>query len=363
MNSVGHYAPSFRIMVQGRDLSHGVTADVLSVSVTETFNRADSFSIVLRETYPEPGRLFAGGDEFKWMDSGLLDESNEVEIYLGYVDDLHLMLRGEISALNPNFPASGEPTLTVQGYSLYQRLQHRRRREPFKSATDSGIVEEIAAAMNLKAVVDRTEAEHPLFSPQGDTLAHILTQRAQRLNYEVTVKDRTLYFQRPRYLDNPSPGITLEWGKDLISFSPRLSIHNAATEVTVRGPQTSQGRGKDPLVGTARAGDVRVKMGAETGQEIAKSKFGDHHVLVSDHNVANAQEANEMALARLEDQALEFIGGRGSCIGNPKLSSRMVIELKGLGKRFTGNYYITSTTHSIGSGGYRTDFEVKRNAR
>ncbi len=70
-----------------------------------------------------------------------------------------------------------------------------------------------------------------------------------------------------------------------------------------------------------------------------------------------------MALAQLEARSLGFITGRGSVIGNPELRARMVIELKGLGKRFSGKYYVTSATHTIDAGGYRTDFEVKRNAQ
>ena len=70
-----------------------------------------------------------------------------------------------------------------------------------------------------------------------------------------------------------------------------------------------------------------------------------------------------MSLGQLERQAMSYITGRGSCNGNPDLMARMVIELKGLGRRFSGKYYITSATHTISTSGYRTDFEVKRNAR
>jgi phage protein D len=157
--------------------------------------------------------------------------------------------------------------------------------------------------------------------------------------------------------------LTLEWGKDLVSFSPRLTTRNAATHITVRGPQTSLGRGKDPLVGEAQAGDERARMGDESLSEVVLRVFGEKRIVVDDHNIASAQEANDVARARLEAQALEFITGRGSCRGNPQLLSRTVIELKGLGQRFSGHYYVTSTTHTIDSGGYRTDFEVKRNAR
>ena len=357
------YAPSYRIVVKGTELRHGVTVDVLSVSVTETINQADSFSFTVRDRYPEPGRLFAGGDTLKWMDSDLFDEGNEVEVHLGYVDNLQLLLRGEITAVSPSFPASGQPTLAVQGYSLYHRLQRQRRREPFESGTDSAIASEVASALGLTPEVDRTQVQHELVSPNGETYAAILSQRAQRIGYEVTVKDRTLYFQRPGYVRDPSPRLTLEWGKSLISFTPRLSTHNAVTEVTARGPQTSQGRGKDPLVGTATTGDVRGRLGDETGQEIAQRVFGDNQLLISDHNIGSAQEATEMARAELERRAMGFIGGRGSCIGNPDLRARMVLELKGLGRRFSGAYYVTSTTHALGGNGYQTDFEVQRNAR
>jgi len=360
---VESYAPCFLIKVKDTELRHGVSVDVLSVSVTDNADRADSFNFSMRDRHPDPGRLFAGGEKLQWMDSDTFDEGNKVEIHMGYVDNMQLMLLGEITAMSPNFPSSGQPTLKVQGYSLFHRLQRTRIRKPFKASKDSDIVCEIAAAMNLKAKTDDTGAEHPMVSPHGETYASFLRQRAERIGYEVVVKEDTLYFQRPRYIDNPGAALVLEWGKDLISFSPRLSTSSAVTKITARGPQTSQGRGKKPLVGTAQTGDVRVRMGTETGQEFSRKCFGENHLSIEDHNITSAREAKEMSLGPLERQAMNYITGRGSCNGNPDLRARMVIELKGLGKRFSGKYYITSATHTISTSGYRTDFEVKRNAR
>lgn len=360
---IENYAPCFLIKVRDKEFRHGVTGHVLSVSVTDTADRADSFGFSIRDRHPEPERLFAGGDTLHWMDSGTFEEGNKVEIRMGYVDNMQVMLIGEITAMSPDFPSSGQPILSVQGQSLFHRLQRTRIRKPFKASRDSDIVREIATAMNMKARVDDTSAEHPMVSPHGETYASFLRQRAERIGYEVVVKKDALYFQRPRYIDNPGASLTLEWGKNLISFSPRLSTHNAATMITARGTQTSQGRGKKPLVGTAKAGDVRVVMGAETGQELSLKRFGENHVLIEDHNITSAGEAEEMSLGQLERQAMDYITGRGSCMGNPDIRARMVIELKGLGRYFSGNYYITSATHTINSSGYRTDFEVKRNAR
>jgi phage protein D len=297
------------------------------------------------------------------MDSDLLEEGNKVEIYMGYVGDLQLMLRGRVKAATASFPESGQPTIRVEGYSLYHDLQHKHHRKPFKANTDSGVAEEIAKIMKLDAKVDKTDAEYPLLSPKDTNLGEYLQARARRIGYELTIKDRTLYFQKPRYRVDRSPALTLQWGRHLRSFSPRVSIHNMVTKVTVRSSQTTHGGKKAPLVGEAKVGAERVKMGKETGSQAAERVHEKNEVLITDRDIVSQDEAREMALARLEARSLGFITGRGSVIGDPNLRARQVVEMKDLGKRFSGNYYITSTTHTIDSSGYRTDFEVKRNAQ
>ena len=104
-------------------------------------------------------------------------------------------------------------------------------------------------------------------------------------------------------------------------------------------------------------------MGTRSGQQIVQESFGDSQQLVRDHEIDSSGEAIEVAKARLEAAGMGYIVGQGSCIGNPDLRSRNMIELKGLGKRFSGLYYVTSTTHTINSSGYLTNFNVQRNAR
>lgn len=356
------YAPSFEIELGGQQFRHGVSLDVLSVSVIDTSDRADSFSITLRDRHPTPGRFPSGG-QLRWMDDSLFDEGAEVTIKLGYVNNLGLEFMGQITGSNPSFPESGVPTLLVRGFSHYQELQRRRQTAAFTATTDSGIASEIAGRLGLAAQVDPTEAENPHDLRLDETYASILSQRAQRIGYEFVVKRKTLYFQKPRYLVQSSPALTLEWGRNLRSFTPTISTYNMATEVKVRASQTSQGGSKEVLVGTARAGDERVKLGQQSGAQRVQSVFGDSPVRSEQHIVASQQEANELALAQLEASSMGYITGRGSCVGDPQLQARRVVELTGLGQRFSGSYYVTSATHTIDAGGYRTDFEVKRNAR
>ena len=60
---------------------------------------------------------------------------------------------------------------------------------------------------------------------------------------------------------------------------------------------------------------------------------------------------------------LGLISGEGMCWGRTDLQAGKVIKLDGLGKRFSGQYYVTAVTHRYRSDrGYYTHFQVQRNA-
>lgn len=348
--------------VKGADPAQDLKVYVQSVAVTDKADRGDSFTFTLK-VRPPASRGFAGGPDLVWLDSDLFDEGTEVEIHMGYGSDLSLLLQGVVTGTTPSFPQGGLPTLTVRGSSHYRKLQQKHRRKPFESSTDSDLAAEAASDLGLNSVVQVTEAQIPLISPKGLSYAEILRKRAERIDYEVVVKETTLYFERPGYITNPSPVLTLEWGRDLSNFTPDLSSFEKVTKVTVRSSQTAQGRGKAPIVGVAEAGQESEIMGDRSASQIARDAFGEKEILYEDHNVANQQEANDIAQAQLDAKSIGYISGSGSCIGNPHLRARSVIRLEGLGRRFSGNYYVTSATHTINASGYITSFEVKKNGR
>lgn len=79
--------------------------------------------------------------------------------------------------------------------------------------------------------------------------------------------------------------------------------------------------------------------------------------------VESQAEADQLAKRRFEEMALRHVSGDGVCIGQPKLRAGRVIEIEGLGKRFSGSYYVTSTEHRYNRNtGYRTVFSARRNA-
>jgi uncharacterized protein involved in type VI secretion and phage assembly len=49
-----------------------------------------------------------------------------------------------------------------------------------------------------------------------------------------------------------------------------------------------------------------------------------------------------------------------NCIGIPELRARDTVEIRGVGKRFSGQYTLSKVRHTIDGSGYRTQFEVSQ---
>ena len=48
--------------------------------------------------------------------------------------------------------------------------------------------------------------------------------------------------------------------------------------------------------------------------------------------------------------------------GRPEVHAGTVVAIEGAGERFSGDYYVTSVTHTLtGEAGYQTSFSVERN--
>jgi phage protein D len=105
-------------------------------------------------------------------------------------------------------------------------------------------------------------------------------------------------------------------------------------------------------------------MGGKTnGAALVKEVFGEATLLIGDQPVLSQAEADQLARACLNRNLLRLVHGEGLCRGRPNLHPGQVIRIEGFGKRFSGQYYVTGTSHRHAPNQpYRTHFTVTRNA-
>jgi len=133
--------------------------------------------------------------------------------------------------------------------------------------------------------------------------------------------------------------------------------------VTVRGwdPATKQS-----ISYTARPSDLpENRSGGSNGPQLARTRLADREDFVVDQPVSSTQEARELAISHLRERAYQYLTGTGRVIGLPDMRPGDLVELRGLGQRFSGTsdnpiqYAVQKVTHTLGSSGYQTQFEVR----
>jgi phage protein D len=239
------------------------------------------------------------------------------------------------------------------------RLRRGRKTRAYYDVKDSQVAEQIAAALGLQAEATDTEVVHPYLLQNSLSDIDFLMQRAKRIRFEAIVNGKTLVF-RPA-ANHLGEVVALEYMRDLKWFNVRLSTVSQVSDVAVRGwnPATKQ-----PIVSVARADSETTRMkGAALGPELTEVAFGTSSLAVVDVPVSSQAEADQMAGARFRDMAIELTCGEGEAVGNPALHAGVTVELRGLGPRFTGAYYVVKSEHRAGPDlGYVTRFDVRRNA-
>jgi phage protein D len=344
--------PQLDMLINGSPVSATALGDLFELVVDDSVELPSMFAFAVAISDAE--QLVSS-----WVDNDLFAIGNTVEIKMGWDNALTSLIVGEITALEPEFVTDRLPLLRVRGFDRGHRLQRGRKTRTFVQKKDSEIATQIGSEAGFS--VDATDSGMSLsyVVQASGTDWQFLSHRARRINYEVFVNDRTLFFRPTR--NDQSASLTLDFRNDLIEFFPKLSSTAQATEVKVQGWSVKD---KEAILEDSTASDaVSLMDGQSSGAAIAGKAFGDAVAVVSDSPIDSSDEAGRIAKAILNEKLLEFIVAEGRCSGQPDLRAGKVIKIDGLGRRFSGLYYVKSATHHMSAGGsYVTDFRVQRNA-
>ena len=344
--------PNIKILIQGKALNPKEEADFISATISEDLEAPSMFELKFNTWDVEE-------QKFTWIDKDLFELGDRVEIQMGYAQDLKTVMVAEVTGLEPEFGQDTPPILVVRGHDLRHRLLRGRQTKSFKQMKDSDIVSQIARQKGLTTNIEDTKIVLEYVLQHNQTDWEFLQERAARIGYEVVVDNTTLYF-RPH--DNGQQKLfTLTYGDKLLDFLPRLSTMTQAYQVKVQGWLPEE---KKSVFGKAAAGQEGNNMGGDTsGAKAVQKAFSlSSHTVVS-QPVSTKAEADQMALGQFRDIVIAYITGEGTCHGIPDLRIGKVIEIAGVGQRFSGLYYVSATEHHYEQDqGYKTSFTVRRNA-
>ncbi len=219
---------------------------------------------------------------------------------------------------------------------------------------------------------------HDLVVQRNTDDATFLKERAKLLSFEVFMRtdpdtgEDVLHFVSPTdgRGSEPITTYTLAWGgmrntdipPSLLEFKPVLAAGDQVQSVTVRGwdPKTkkkiTQTATRENTPGVAQIDNTNGPEAAETLGGTSEAKCE----VIVDRPVASEEEALKVAQAILSERAYRFLTGHGKVIGLPDLRPGTNVEIGGVGRRFSGTYFVTKVTHVLNQQGFLTEFDVSR---
>ncbi len=346
--------PGFSLSVNGSDLPVALRTKIVEVSVDQSTTLNSMFYIKVDG--------FNSQDDITNIidENEIFDFSSVVDIKMGYSgEEMISMIIGEVTGFEPEFTTNRHPSVIIRGYDRGSRLLMGRNTRTFTQQKDSDIAAQIANEAGLTPDVEDSSVTHEYVIQNNQRDLDFLNERAKKINYELFIKDRTLFFRPENYGETEE--LTLRFSDDLIEFNPLISAARQVSEVSVRGWNPME---KSEITGVATSDDIESLMGGETaGADIISEHFQEASGFVTDRPVVNSAEADLYSKGRFNGVSLSFVKAQGVCFGRQDLQAGKVVKVEGLGQKLSGNYYVTDAVHNYTTlNGYYTTFTARRNS-
>ncbi len=380
------FAPGFRLQINGSDPPSALLSSITNIRYQQGLNAADRLEVGignvdlrwLQQHIVGLGfELFSTSIHLPGLSigatpSGLFNIDNKVTLSMGYQPGgFSDMFSGEITGIEASFPSGGAPTMTLVAHDYLHRLSEGSYSRGFGPLPDFIIASILGLENLLIPIVEPFVQEASsavavvnfIFSgtgtkQKGQSHLQLLTEIADKYDAEFHVEGDILYITR--FDKEYSPRLTLTWGQSLIDFSPKVTTVGQAFGVGFKF--TLREIPLDFLVKVYYDFD-REAVGVVVLPGVAAPALGDPVFTIIDRPIGSPADIVTSALTiahELRTRLNNRLTGSGTCVGNPQIRAGAVIQLQGLGPDFSGNYRVSSATHTIESSGYLTHFEVRK---
>ena len=346
----GFLAPSFVVTIGSVKIDSS-RVPVSSLSVDIELSTAGGCRFVIESLYDYENRKWAN-DLLDTIEVGkvIIIEAGYLrreEVFYGFVDDFSI-----------EYSANAAPRLLVSGIDAKGYLMNIKGQRFMSEKSTREVVRRIFNECiqhkyaKTSTVGNITDYGAQLIKPEVNYykfLSHI----AEIHRMQFFVVDGELIFDD--LLGFTRPVLTLTLGVSLLSFSKTVSLKKQIGKFEVHGihPET-----KKAINGEADS----TSIASTTGSEASKLAPGFDSIVEKENSpfVSTPEECNQLAQARFDSIAINFVICKGQCIGIPEIIPGRYIRVQNIDRRTNNIFFITKVTHDYSSEqGYFTSFEAK----
>lgn len=228
------------------------------------------------------------------------------------------------------------------------KLTYTRKSALYEKKKDSDVMTQIIADAGLKSKITATSDTARDILRYGTTDWGYLRSVADRSGHVLTVSDGEITSAPPETGANAVLTVTL--GRDVISFDARVDA-----TISLGGAKLSAwDSAKQKPVEEAGSDPAALPWGNYKPSDLADVLGKREHVVGTPHEIPTAG-LKDIANARTLRTALAAIQGTCTFQGSSRAVPGTIIELVGMGDRFSGDAYVGGVRHLIEQGAWTTD--------
>jgi Rhs element Vgr protein len=320
------------------------TMMLISVTVNRAINEIPSAQIVVRD-----GDIATSS--FAASDAATFAPGAVIKISAGYGGVEETVFEGIVIKHGIRIAGDNNSQLLIECRDKAVRMMAGNKSANFVDQSDGDIISALIAAHGLNADVQTTPVVHRMVSQHRCSNWDFMLARAEACGLLVTVRDGTVSVKAPDTQSTPT--LRCAYGMDLIEFHAEIDARtqwasaqafawDAGSQSVLEGdavsPPTLNAQGNldsKTLANVLDAGVYRLESGAPK----------------------TAPELKLLAEAFQRKAGLARIRGRMRFQGNANVTIGGLVEVSGVGARFSGQVFVSAFTHTIAEGTWLTDVE------
>ncbi len=331
----------FTVKVGGRAVPR--EHPLLAASLFSSANRVASARLVYADGV-------AAASDFPLANGTLFAPGAAVDVLAGSGTTPTLLFSGIVVRLRARVREQAAPQLIVDCRHAASRLAVARRSANHFDASDGEVVAQLCGDAGLAVDVQGPSVRHAQLVQHDVSDWDFIVARAQANGMLVLTRGAGLVLRRPSI--SGAASARLQFGATLLDFDAEadarihpLAVHalswNAAEQqlqhTEAGSPDFAFSGNLDPDELAAAAGAPRIALR---------------------HGVLAEAEAQALADAHWQRARVNQASGRAQCIGLPQVQPGDVVELAGVGARFSGEVMVTGVRHELDTvQGFRTHLQ------
>lgn len=331
-------APSFRVLSDGRAIP--ASYSVASIVVEEQVFRLASAEILMYDGDPASGN-------FPASNASEFEPGSTIRIEMGYHQENETVFEGIV--VRQRIQVIGDQSFfRVECKDKAYRLTQGRKSRYFYEEKDSDILQSMLSSQGLSGQVDSTQVVHPVMIQYHCSDWDFLLSRADANGLLVLVRLGKVDIKAPDF--SQAPALSLQYGSTILELEADLDGRHQQRQVEATAWDAAnqdmiQYAAQNPSVvspGNLRSTDLADAVGLETKHLLHGGQL-------------SGQELQVWAGSEQLRSQLSKMRGRVRIQGVGEVTIGDMIDLGGLGDRFSGKAFVSAVRQELNGTNWETD--------